>query len=304
MKPNTNIVATNSPFSGQATAPGVTFVHMSVSEDGRTGSQTTYVYEGDYYPIKSQQNICRNYGVFTMEMARIEGSTRWRLNATYPFDETGREPVILRGTYEIDVEMTQPSVYANPILRGIATGFPLLPDNYIALVARVCSNFQAGEYSMTSTTGGSPVTDGGWGKAIADIKKAITDSFYQARAIQLFATVCAFKTDTYIDYYTVFKRTITAALPGQVEASFEGAGEIWTSDEVSIWEDIPSTGFFQLDPAMQWLKTRPNVICGAAQKTQVCYSYTEFKQGNGLLYIPFASAQLKYASPDDLPPGA
>lgn len=308
---NQDVVAINPPFSGQATVPGVTFVHVSTEENPRTGTQTTYIYEGLYYPIKAQQNACRAFGAFMMALTRIEGGIRFRLSVTYPFDERGGEPQPLLGVYEMDVEMSQPSVFANPVLRGTfydwqtgTTVSALLPDNYIALVARVCSNFEAGEYSMTTTTLGTPTTDGGWGKAIADIKKGITDPYYQARAIQLFATVCAFKTDTYIEYYTVFKRTLTAALPGQVKASFEGAGMIWTTAEVDIWEDIPSTGFFQLDASMQWLKTRPNVVAGAGQKTQVSYSYTEFKQGNGLLYLPWGSAQLKYASPTDLPPGA
>jgi len=295
---NKNVVALNSPFPGQQTVYGVTFKHIAVDENPRTGTQTTYQYEGEYYPIKAQQNLCRGFGAFAMSMSRIEGANKYQLVVTYPFDERGGEPMPLIGTYEIDVEMSQPSVYANPVLRR------QLPDNYIALVARVASNFEAGEYSMTTTVNNTPTTDGGWSKAIADIKRAITDPYYQARAIQLFSTVCAYKTDTYIEYYTVFKRTLTAALPGQVKASFEGSGEVWTSEEVSIWEDIPSTGFFQLDASMQWLKTRPNVIAGAGQKTQVSYSYTEFKQGNGLLYLPWGSAQLKYADPNDLPPGA
>lgn len=280
-----------------ACVAGVTFCHISVDENGRTGSETTVIYEGNYIPIKNQQAFCRNTIFYNMGLTRIDASTRYRLTVTYPFDENGREPLPILGTYELDIEQDQPSVFQNPVLRTF------LPDNYIALVARVCSNFEAGDYSMTTTAGGVSATDGGWAAAIKDLKAGISDPYYQARCIQLFSTVCAYKTDAYIEDHTIFRRNLTAASPTQVQASREGAGMIWTTREVEIWEDINPNGWFQLDPAAQWLKSKPNVIASAAQKTTVTYTYKEFKQGNGLLYLPYGAAQLLYASVSDLPPG-
>ncbi len=306
----TTIAAKNYWTGGIQPVAGVTFVKLSGRENARTGTETTIVFEGDYIPIKNQQAFNRKWGVFQQALDRMEGATRYQLTATFPLDEEGREPVNLSGVYELDIELSQPSVYCNPVLRGtkdidgnVLTP-TLLPDDAIALVARVVSNFQAGDYSMTNTVGGSPVTDGGWSKAIADIKAGITNSNYQARAIQLFATVAALQTTSYVEETSVLRRTITVALPGQAEATYEGAGEIWTSSEVSIWENISPDGWFQLDPNMQWRKSKPQVIVAAGQKTQIAYTYTEFKQANGLLYKPYASAKLLYADVTDLPPGA
>ena len=306
----TTIAANNYLTGGIQPVAGVTFSKLTGRENARTGTETTIVFEGEYIAIKNQQAFNRRWGVFQQALDRIDGGTRYQLTATFPMDENGREPVNLSGMYELDIEMSQPSVYCNPILRGtkdvdgnyIAT--PLLTDDLIALVARVVSNYQAGEYSMTSVVGGSPVTDGGWAQAIADIKKGITNTNYQARALQLFASVAALQTTSYIEETTVLRRTITVALPGQAEATYEGAGEIWTSSEVSIWENISPNGWFQLDPNMQWRKSKPQVILAAGQKTQIAYTYTEFKQANGLLYKPYASAKLLYADITDLPPGA
>jgi hypothetical protein len=274
--------------------PGVIGVDLEVSENGRTGTETTIHYEGDYWSIKGQQSYLRNFTVYQMALKRVGESTRYLLQATFPYDENGQEPVPILGVYELDIEMQEPSVFSNPILRAA------LPDNYIALVARVCSNFEAGQYSMTGTSG----TDGGWSAAIADISAGITDPDYQARGIQLFATVCALKTESSIQYYSVFKRTLTAASPQQVQASRDGEAMIWTSDEVTQWEDIAPNGWFQLPATSQWLKSKANVTVCAGQKTQVTYSYTEIVNGqaNGLLYKPYASAQLLYASVTDLPP--
>jgi hypothetical protein len=190
--------------------------------------------------------------------------------------------------------MSEPSIFANPQLRSV------LPDNFIALVAYVCEHFQNGGFQ--STTDGVP-PDAGWAAAIAYIKGAISNTHYQARALQLFSTFCAMKTESYIEYYTVFKRTITAAKPTQIQASYSGAGMIWTTDEVNAFESIPFNSWFQL-PDAQWLKTPPTVTAGAGQKTQISYSYTQFNTANGLLYLPFNSASLLYASESDLPPGA
>jgi hypothetical protein len=90
-----------------------------------------------------------------------------------------------------------------------------------------------------------------------------------------------------------------------VQASNVGRGQIWTTDEVIAQELLSPNGFFQLDPASQWLKSMPCVMTGSRQKTQVNYSYTEIRDGqaNGLAYTPYNSAVLKYQKLTDLPPG-
>lgn len=295
-----HIVATNGPFAGLATVAGVTFKDISSDENGRTGTETSIVFEGAYLPIKAQQNVVRRWGTFSMALKRIADSDRWSLTVVLPFDEQGREPANLSGVYELDVETAQPNIYSSPKLRS------LLPDNLIAMVARVVNDFEAGEYSTTNPN--SQKFDGGWAAAYKKISDSVGDALLKARALQLFSTVAAKKTDAFIEYYNVFRRCLTAALPGQVRASYEGVkgkfGEplIWTSQEVMDWEDINPNGILQLDTDVQWIKSRPQVTAAAGQRTQVTYTYTEFKQANGLLYSPYGSALLLYDDPEDLPP--
>lgn len=291
-------------------APGVTFEHMQTDENGRTGSETTWTYGGSYAALKVQQAWCRGWGAYNMSLSRESGGTLWKLVAVFPFNEYSTEAALLLGTFELDVEMNQPSVYSNPILRGVYNSSGvlitagLLPDNYIAAVARIVENFEAGLYSMTNVVGGSPVTDAGWSAALADVKASVpTTNNNQARALQLFATVAAHKTTAFIEYYHVFKRTITAALPIQIQASMVGKGQIWTTQELVAFENVSAT-FFQLDPTSYWLKSPPVVSTAAHQKSQVAYNYTEFKQANGLLYKAYNNAVLQYSSPTDLPPGS
>ena len=219
----------------------------------------------------------------------------------------------LQGVFEIDVEMQQPSIYQSPKVRL------MLPDNYIAAVARVADEFNSGQYSFSNPNAVSP--DGGWQSAVTKIRSMFKyldhidekgiryyadlpdPNHYKERCLQLFATVAALKTEAYIDYYTVFKRTLTAALPDQVQASYEGSKQIWTTAEVVQWENLAPDGWFQL-PNSLWLKSPPCVVITARQKSQVIYSYTEAKQANGLIYDAYGDAKLLYATTDtkDMPP--
>jgi hypothetical protein len=95
-----------------------------------------------------------------------------------------------------------------------------------------------------------------------------------------------------LEYHTVYRRTLTAATPQQVRASYEGATMIWTTDEVQSFEGISPFDWFQLPSGSQWIKSPPFVTATARQKTQLVYTYTECKQATALLYDAFGSAVL------------
>ena len=311
LPPAHTLISTSTPNSNMGPLssilfPGVTLERADIAENGRTGSESNYVYTGTYMALKGQQSWCRGWGAYNMALTRIDGGSLWRLTAVFPFDENGGEPALIQGVYELDVEMQQPSVYANEVLRGKKDVYgnvlvaALLPDNYIAVVARYVEYFESGEASDKGT--GVSTGDGGWTWCQQEIIARVpTTNNYQARALQLFATVAAHKTDSFLEYYHVFKRTLTAALPIQVQASNIGKGQIWTTFELQNFEGIPANSFFQLDQNSLWLKSPPVITASARQKTQVTYSYTEFRQANGLLYTAYNAAKLMYASPTDLP---
>lgn len=319
IKPRQNLISTTAPDAntdGLVTfelADKVTLENVSIAENGRNGSETTVDYTGSYSALKAQQIICRRRNALNMVLARVSGGTLWKLTAIFPYSpeynyDSPTNPTF--STYELDVEMNQPSIYSCPKIRGSYDAFGnltqagLLLDKHIAAVARIVQNFESGDYSMTVTAGGTSSTDAGWAAAVKDVKAAVpTTNGYQARALQLFATVAAHKTDSFIEYYHIFKRTITAALAIQIQASQIGKGKIFTSFELSSLEGLNAGGFFQLDPNSLWLKSPPVVSVAARQKTQVAYHYTEFKQANGLIYTAYGNAVLKYANVTDLPEG-
>jgi hypothetical protein len=311
----TNLVSTTAEDSGMdglnhaTLAAGVHIESVSIDENGRTGSETTYVYSGTYSYLKTQQTWCRSWGAYNMTLKRPEGGSIWRLTAVFPFNEYSTD-IALAGTYELDVEIQQGDLCGGPVLGGTYDSAgnqltaPGLPTNYCFMVAKIYDYYQHGGFSTTSNTTGTP-TDFGYSEAIQYIKQGVpTTSNYQARALQLFASMILAGGDAgYIEYYHVFKRTITAALPIQVTASNVGKGMIWTTAEIVSWENVSTSGFFEMDTTSLWLKSPPVILACARQKTQVSYNYTEFKRANGLAYKAYGSAVLMYASPTDLPPG-
>jgi hypothetical protein len=193
------------------------------------------------------------------------------------------------------VNAGQPNVYQSPKLRT------LLTDKQLGIVARIVSDYEGGAYPKT--TGGDAATD-----ALNDVQTQIGNTGdaapgftnTQAKNIgaKLFAAVAFRKTDSFLDFNPVYKRTLTAALAQQVQASFVGYGKIWTSAEVAAFEQTPFTlGFFNLPPDLQWIKHPPVVVAVYGQKTQVTYQYQACKKATALLYDPFGAAQLLDAGP-------
>jgi hypothetical protein len=317
LPPAHNLISTTPPSSGMDglnylnLAVGVTGQHVGIEENGRTGSETTYSYTGSYSALKVQQQWCRGWGAYNMSLHRIQGGSLWELVAVFPLNEYGGESMLLTGTYELDVEMRDANLLGSEIVAGkydslgnqLTAG--LLPDNYAFAVQRCFENWQQGLYSNNYSVTNY---DSGLYNAVnstGGLRQMVTDNtaphYYQNRAIQLLASLIR-GTDSYADYYHVFKRTLTAALAIQVQASNIGKRQIWTTSELTAFENI-SGGFFQLDTTSLWLKSPPVVTTAARQKTQVAYNYTEARSVNAFGYTPYNAAVLKYSSPFDLPPG-
>ena len=110
-------------------------------------------------------------------------------------------------------------------------------------------------------------------------------------AWNLFYNVVARGVTSFLEYNSVFRRTITAGDPSAVVAVFTGAGKIWTTAEVVTFEAIPNDGWFIL-PTAQWHKDTPRVLSVYGQKTQITYCYTEIKTASGLLYEAYGAATL------------
>jgi hypothetical protein len=89
-----------------------------------------------------------------------------------------------------------------------------------------------------------------------------------------------------------YKRRVTAASFNQIQASFTGAGQIWTTAEVIAFENTPAQWWFQLPSTALWQKSNPVVLTVAGQKTELVFSYSTILPAWNGLYSAYASAAL------------
>jgi hypothetical protein len=252
-------------------AQGLLLTHLEETDNARTGASCVAEYEGN-------EQECRNYKLYLQNLGacdvvvRAKGNGYWVCQGLFPFGFNGQVTDFSQvpSVHELDVCVQQTSIYRSPIVRASMTG------QQIGDVHMVIQDYLRGAY---------PKADGTTAEADATAKGGAT-------GLKLFQQVAYLGLDDFIEYYAVYRRTLTAATPQQVRASWEGIGQIWTTAEVQHWEGILANGWFQLDPNMQWLKSRPQVIAASASKTQVVYTYTEHLIASSLGYTAYGSAQL------------
>lgn len=252
--------------------PGPFQKNMEVRENTRTGSITVFTFEGVYNECLMERDWARQAGASEISFTAI-GDGNWQLIYSFPTGENGVEPVPVPGTHELETCIEYVSIYQGDLLKA------LLSDQTIGEVGRTISRFKGG--ILTTDAAEAEIT------AIAAQPEDAAGS-----AMALFKTVAYYDTEQFIQYYSVYRRTLTAATPDIVIASYEGVGTIWTSDEVLKFEGLPPDGWFQLEEDAQWLKSKPQVAMVANQKTQVTYSYTQGYRYNALCYAPYDSATL------------
>ncbi|MGN6552523.1 MAG: hypothetical protein ACTHLW_02160 [Verrucomicrobiota bacterium] len=258
-------------------APGAYFKGIEIEENTISGSTTTWLYEGSKVEVDAQRALHLAMGATRISRAP-KGDGNYELRASYPYGELGAEAEEPQNVYELEISVAQPSVYQNPKLRS------LLSDQLIGKVAKIAQGFEAGDYMVDA--------DPSYPDTAAAEAAVSTATSANATALKLFKLVAYRKTDSFIEYETVFRRSITAASPNQIRAGYEGVGKIWTTDEVQAFEKVVPGGWFILEPDMQWLKAKPNVVSVSNQKTQINYYYTQLKSASALLYDAYGDAVL------------
>ncbi len=265
-----------------AVARGPFLTDVEVEQNTRTGSTTIRTWEGSLAEVYNKRILDKLNGA-SQVIIRPKHDGTWVLMSHFPFDENGLESVNVPGVHELEVQTLLPSAWINPKLRNTFT------DGQLAAIQQVVKDYESGFYPRDGTKTAAQ-------DAEADVSKALTKAGASGQKLSLgvkwFQDVAYRKTESYFDFTSVYTRTLTAASPLQVQASYEGVGKIWTSAEVMMWEHLDFNGFFQLDFGMQWLKGKPHVVAVAGQKTQVVYTYQETKQASWFLYDPWGSAVL------------
>jgi hypothetical protein len=294
--------------------PVLVSAELETTEDG--GSEYVELWEGTQAEVSIKKNVVLAYGANRTRIAP-KGDGAWQLRASWPFDTTQPNEGYV-DTLELEVNTSLPSLYNSPVYRKkwfAGTGGDVDPvTNYSARanatvrVVEDCTNkIKSGlprqeasgkfkylnlagveaEYATRELAMAAELDDRLAAIAsIRDIEKSAAKYLYQEAA---FMDVTGF-----IEYSSVFRRTVTAGHPSAITANYTGAGMIWTTAEIIAFEGVGAGGWFVLPPDVQWHKDEPRVTRAYGQKTQIAYSYTEITTASALLYKSFGDAVLTH----------
>ncbi len=262
----------------------------------RTGGQYDEEFTGSLAECQAKKAALLEAG-FSQVTLQPNGVGDWIVTGQMSTALDGTQGVPMPSINELETNVLQTSIYRSPVLRGILGS---LADATIAIVQEVIRDYEGGKYATSSNPAVSAAGDCG-SKVTA--LGGTTDQ--GDAAYDLFMSVVSLQTEYFTNYTSVYRRTLTAATYVDTDLSFTGQGKIWTTAEVLLFEfglslpgDDPWTKgvvpgvMWNAMQDSQWLKSRPQVLAVAAQKTQVIYSYTECFMANHLCYEAYDSAVL------------
>lgn len=253
----------------------------SVTEVKRDGVETTYEYEGTYSQCASQKILSRLQGASRMTLDPAEGG-KWKLSVTFagsPEEDGGPDVDEPQNLHELDIQPEQIAIWESDILRGY-----LSTEADVALVRRSVGMFLSNSPLYT----GGALIQNPTKKQYIDAMKTETTNDTDAEAV--FNRVAAQGEYTTV-FRSTYRRSITAASWGQVQAAFTGAGKIWTTAEIVAFEGVPTGEWFGL-PTVLWLKAPPRVSAAAGGKTEIQYYYSEIVRPSKYYYQAYGSATL------------
>lgn len=278
-------------------AAGDSLIQTSEESSLRTGKSSMAEYRGSYAECQTRKTQLLTLGAFNV-IIRSEGNGWYVCQGEFPFgfDGTAVDLGTVPSIHELDVNVLQTSVYRSSKVRKY-----LGSGKFVACVQRAVLDYQNGK--------GATSTDSGWTTVGAELVNRIhteyaagervyiggvarTEQQNKDDAVALYGGITCMGVEDFIEYTSIYTRTLTAATPEQVRASFEGYGKIWTTDEINDFEGLDPNGFFILNPGSQWLKSRPKAVIAGGQKTQVIYTYTECLTAFGMTYDAYNAAVL------------
>src|SRR5262249_17937803 len=144
-------------------------------------------------------------------------------------------------THELEVNVIQSSVWRSTV------ALKYLTSSQISIVRRYVDDYKSGLFQPTATQTAlqvlAPQLQDEIGKDAAahGVVTGLTSGKAQADALLFFDLGAYYGQEDFNEYTNVYRRTMTAATPDQVRASFEGFGKIWTTKEVQLAENIDPT---------------------------------------------------------------
>ena len=293
------------------TGSGPFLISTDLEYDKTRGWETIEVWEGSEAEIAAKQLAVVEIGA-TRALKMSNGDGNYRLRASYPYEDPDTPTETLVDTMELDTAAIARSVYQSPVFRSrfsdYANNVSAKGDMSAFIVGDLVRKYQAGqpkqetngkykyltteydsrelaihaEFKARMDTAGIATTSATYGASSGDA----------GLAWGLYVNIVSRGVTSFLEYNSVFRRTVTAATPSAVTANFEGSNKIWTTAEVISWESIPNDGWFVLPAGVQWHKDTPRVLSAFGQKTQLVYSYTQVRSATRLLYEAYNGATL------------
>jgi hypothetical protein len=249
----------------------------------RSGNSYDRVKTGSLAAMMVERMIASAGGASHVEIESL-GDGNYQLTASFPWDVVnGSQSEAPINSHEIDESSEKVKWFQSDVMLGqLASAFGSYAgaNGAMAFLMGAVSAFQ-----QTAMDGPS--------RTAAEAKfTAVYSSGQLALMLNLFRGVACQGWDQADQTKIVYHRRITAANFGQIQASFTGAGQIWTTAEVVAFEQTPAQWWFQLPSSLLWFKSHPRVSTVSGQKTEVTFSYTSGKTFWNGLNAAYSSAYL------------
>lgn len=276
------------------------------------GWDNAEVWEGTEAECRAKQAELISRGASRVRL-QPKGNGAWTVRGAFAFNTDGGANNYV-DTLELETNAVPRSAYQSPLYRKRFSDYSAVTRNSLKAVSTLgpvadcVRKYQSGQplqekdapnkgkYKWTSLAGADAYVASREAAVLAELNDRLAQlglNGTESLAAQYLYTNLALRGVTsFIEYATVFRRTVTAGTPQAVTANFTGAGKIWTSAEVIAFEGIPNDGWFTLPPDSQWHKDKPRVLSVYGQKTQLTYSYAEIVTASALFYEAQGSALL------------
>ncbi len=264
----------------------INLVSETIENNARGGNSYTRVFRGSLNLIRNQRLIELGGGA-SMVKAESTADGNYELTASYPWDVlNGSNAEPAPNTHELEVSMESVDwLQSNSLYRNL---FMLFGGDAGAIGALA---FLKSRY-LEWTGGAADISD-----TVSVAKIEAKFSIYSGASLTFMLN--AFRGASYhglvqsTQFNTVYRRRIQAASYNQVKGSFTGAGMIWTTAEMTAFENTPSNQWFNLPTNYLWKKTGPRVMNIANQKTEVSYEYIGDLQFWSATETAFGAAALR-----------
>jgi hypothetical protein len=255
---------------------GLPVIKSEILENNRrSGNNYTRVYTGSFATMAVQRLIDIAGGATSVKSESL-GDGNYQVTAYYPWDVTnGSNAEAPVNSHELDENFETVDVFNSVNMWSQLTqafGSLAGASGAMSFLIGTVTGYNQAIQAEATPQNPTPIAT-----AMANAEGSITTTYaggQQTLMLNLFRGICYKKITTAKETRIVYNRRITAATYNQIQASFVGAGQIWTTAEVIAFERTPAQWWFQLPGSLLWFKSNPKVLTVSKQKTEVTFSYT------------------------------